>query len=55
MNLSEKILRLRTARGMSQGDLAEQLGCPASLFQSGRRGNRFLIWIRSSNWQICLG
>lgn len=25
MNLSEKILRLRTARGMSQGDLAEQL------------------------------
>lgn len=26
MNLSEKILRLRTARGMSQGDLAEQLG-----------------------------
>lgn len=26
MNLSEKILRLRTARRMSQGDLAEQLG-----------------------------
>ncbi len=26
MNLSEKILRLRTARGMSQGGLAEQLG-----------------------------
>ena len=25
MNLSEKILKLRTARGMSQGDLAEKL------------------------------
>ena len=35
MNLSEKILRLRTARGMSQGDLAEQLGCPAVCFKVG--------------------
>ena len=26
MSLSEKILKLRAARGMSQGDLAEQLG-----------------------------
>lgn len=44
--LDQRILNQRRARGLSQEELAEQVGCPARRWASGRAARASPTWTR---------